>query len=40
MSAVAGDKAKVMGSSMAIVAVGPIPGRTPIKVPSNTPMKQ
>jgi hypothetical protein len=31
---------KVIGRSMAIVAVGPMPGRTPISVPSSTPMKQ
>ena len=31
---------KVIGRSMAIVAVGPIPGRTPIRVPINTPAKQ
>ena len=30
----------VKGRRMAIVAVGPMPGRTPIKVPVNTPMKQ
>ena len=40
MSAETGDSVKVMGSSIAIVAVGPIPGRTPISVPSRTPMKQ
>jgi hypothetical protein len=26
-----------MGSSIAIVGTGPIPGRTPISVPSSTP---
>src|SRR5690606_9295913 len=31
---------KVMGSSIAIVAVGPNPGSTPIRVPSSTPTKQ
>src|SRR5262245_15407862 len=36
----AGDMVKVIGSSMAMVAVGPIPGSTPIRVPSNVPMKQ
>ena len=40
MSAVTGSKLKVIGSSMAIVAVGPIPGRTPTSVPSSTPTKQ
>src|SRR5690606_32456060 len=29
-----------MGSSMAMVASGPMPGSTPIAVPRNTPMKQ
>ena len=28
------------GSSMAMVATGPMPGSTPISVPINTPMKQ
>jgi hypothetical protein len=37
---VAGLSAKVMGKSMAIVAVGPMPGRTPINVPRSTPKKQ
>ena len=40
MSAVTGSNEKVMGNSMAIVAVGPMPGRTPTSVPSNTPTKQ
>ena len=31
---------KVTGIRMAIPVVGPIPGRTPISVPINTPMKQ
>jgi hypothetical protein len=35
-----GDKPKVAGKSMAIVPIGPIPGRTPINVPTNTPTKQ
>src|SRR6185503_20425862 len=29
-----------MGSSMAMVATGPMPGRTPMAVPSRTPMRQ
>jgi len=28
-----------MGKSMAMVADGPIPGRTPINVPTETPIK-
>ena len=31
---------KVIGNSMAMVAVAPMPGRTPISVPSSTPMRQ
>ncbi len=38
--AVAGPRVKVMGRSMAMVAVGPMPGSTPTSVPSSTPMKQ
>ena len=40
ISAVTGSKLKVIGSSMAIVAVGPMPGSTPTSVPSSTPTKQ
>src|SRR5687767_11978538 len=40
MSAETGATLKVIGSSMAIVASGPIPGSTPISVPRKTPMKQ
>ena len=40
MSAVTGAKEKVIGSSIAIVAVGPMPGSTPTRVPSSTPTKQ
>ncbi|MNT15573.1 hypothetical protein D3C72_1506350 [compost metagenome] len=29
-----------MGSSMAMVAVAPMPGNTPIRVPSSTPIRQ
>src|SRR4051812_26809789 len=35
-----GDRLKVIGSSMAMVGIGPMPGSTPISVPSITPMKQ
>jgi hypothetical protein len=35
-----GSNVKVMGRSIAIVAVGPKPGKTPIAVPRNTPSKQ
>jgi len=38
--AVVGERPKVKGRRMAIVPVGPIPGKTPIKVPTNTPIKQ
>ena len=31
---------KVIGSSMAMVAVAPMPGSTPISVPSSTPIRQ
>ncbi len=40
ISADTGGRWKVAGSSMAMVAIGPIPGSTPISVPSSTPMKQ
>jgi hypothetical protein len=40
ISADTGSRLKVIGSSMASVATGPIPGNTPIKVPTNTPSKQ
>ncbi|MCY1297099.1 hypothetical protein D9M70_465250 [compost metagenome] len=35
-----GSSWKVIGSSMAMVAVAPMPGSTPIKVPSKTPIRQ
>ena len=38
MSALTGCKAYVTGNSMAMVATGPMPGSTPISVPTNTPM--
>ncbi len=31
---------KVIGKSMAMVAVAPMPGSTPISVPSSTPIRQ
>ena len=40
ISADTGGRTKVTGNSMAIVAVGPRPGKTPIAVPKKTPAKQ
>src|SRR5258705_4029014 len=40
MSAETGGSTKVAGSSIEMVAIGPMPGSTPISVPSSTPMKQ
>jgi hypothetical protein len=40
MMAEAGGIAKVTGRSKAMVAAGPIPGRTPISVPTKQPAKQ
>ena len=40
MIAEAGGRLKVTGSSRAIVAAGPIPGRTPIRVPTKQPTRQ
>src|SRR5687767_10039694 len=34
-----GSSLKVSGSSMAMVAIGPMPGSTPISVPTMAPMK-
>src|SRR5262249_31241535 len=34
-----GSRWKVSGSSMAMVAIGPMPGSTPIRVPTMAPMK-
>jgi hypothetical protein len=31
---------KVVGNRIAMAPVGPIPGKTPIRVPIKTPMKQ
>src|SRR3954470_9549930 len=39
ISAATGLRLKVIGSSMAMVATGPMPGSTPISVPSRQPMK-
>jgi hypothetical protein len=35
-----GEKPYVVGRSMDIAPTGPIPGRTPTRVPMNTPIKQ
>src|SRR5262249_60581584 len=35
-----GSSPKVIGSSMAMVGIGPIPGSTPISVPSRQPIRQ
>src|SRR4051812_16151869 len=40
MSDDTGESWKVIGSSMAMVAVAPMPGSTPIRVPSSTPIRQ
>lgn len=40
MMADSGGIAKVAGSSRDIAATGPIPGSTPIRVPTKTPVKQ
>src|SRR6188508_220325 len=40
ISAATGLRLKVIGSSMAMVATGPMPGSTPISVPSITPIRQ
>ena len=40
ISAASGCSVNEIGSSMATVVTGPIPGSTPITVPSRTPMKQ
>src|SRR3970040_1923354 len=39
INAPSGESVNVIGSSMAMVAVGPTPGSTPISVPSNTPTR-
>jgi hypothetical protein len=40
INAETGGNTNVTGKSIAIVAVGPNPGNTPIAVPRKTPMKQ
>src|SRR5690242_12769401 len=40
MSAETGWSAKVAGSSIAMVATGPMPGSTPISVPRKQPIRQ
>jgi hypothetical protein len=40
MIEVTGDILNVNGSKIQIAPDGPIPGRTPIRVPRNTPAKQ
>src|SRR5215211_7114551 len=40
ISAPTGGSPKVMGSSMAMVATEPMPGRTPINVPTSAPIRQ
>src|SRR6516164_4363913 len=40
ISAPTGGRPKVTGSSMVMVAMGPIPGSTPISVPTRQPRKQ
>src|ERR1700704_6040750 len=39
MSAPVGSMPKVIGSSMVMVAIGPTPGSTPIRVPMRQPRK-
>src|SRR6267142_3896419 len=39
ISAPTGSKLKVIGRSMVIVAIGPIPGSTPISVPTMHPIR-
>ncbi len=40
MIAETGERSKVRGRSKAIAATGPNPGKTPVNVPTNTPIKQ
>ena len=40
ISAAVGLMPKVSGTSIATVVTGPIPGRTPMAVPTTTPTKQ
>src|SRR5947207_4805502 len=39
ISAPTGGRPKVIGSSIAIVASGPMPGKTPISVPTSAPIR-
>src|SRR5213075_2476853 len=39
ISAPTGGRPKVIGSSIAMVASGPMPGSTPIKVPTSAPIR-
>src|SRR5439155_12289658 len=39
ISAPTGGRPKVIGNSMAIVAKGPMPGSTPIRVPTSAPIR-
>jgi hypothetical protein len=39
ISAPSGGREKVSGSSMAMVAMGPMPGSTPISVPITPPIR-
>ena len=40
MRAADGSSAYVIGRSIATVATGPMPGSTPMSVPTETPVKQ
>jgi hypothetical protein len=40
MIAWSGDRYSVVGKRIVRVPTGPIPGNTPMSVPSNAPMKQ
>jgi hypothetical protein len=40
ISAPTGATLKVIGNSIAMVASGPMPGSTPIRVPTETPIVQ
>jgi hypothetical protein len=39
MSDDSGPSPKVIGNSMAMVAIGPMPGSTPMSVPTRQPMR-
>jgi hypothetical protein len=40
ISEASGSSPKVSGSSIAMVGIGPMPGSTPISVPSRQPARQ